>query len=37
MHFTDLVCLTGSIENPLGNGGLTGIDVGDNADITGVF
>ena len=36
MDLTDLVGLTGVVKNTLGRGGLTGIDVGHNADVTGI-
>ncbi len=36
MGLTDLVVLTGVEENTLGGGGLTGIDVGHDADVTDV-
>jgi hypothetical protein len=34
MDFTDPVSPTGVIQNALGRGGLTGIDVGHDADIS---
>ena len=37
VNFTDLVVLTGVIENPLGRGGLARINVGHDADIAGLF
>ena len=36
MDLTDLVGLTGVVKNTLGRGGLTGIDVGHDADVTGI-
>ena len=36
MDLTDLVSLTGVVKNTLGRGGLTGIDVGHDADVTGI-
>ena len=33
MHFADLVALAGVIENPLGGRGLSGIDVGHDAEV----
>jgi hypothetical protein len=37
MNFTDLVVDPRVIEDPLGGGGLTGIDVGHDADIPRVI
>jgi hypothetical protein len=41
MHFTDLVVNTGVKQNTLGSGGLTGVNVSGDTDITvalnGVF
>ena len=37
VDLTDLVGLSGVVEDALGRGGLTGIDVGHDADVTGVF
>jgi hypothetical protein len=34
MHFTDLVIHTRVIQNTLGGGGFTGINMGTNTDIT---
>ena len=34
MHLTDLMNLTGELENALGRGGLAGIDVGEDADVS---
>ena len=36
MHLTDLIRLAGIEKDPFGNGGLAGIDVGDNADVPDV-
>ncbi len=36
MDLTDLVGLTGVVKNTLGRGGLTGIDVSHDADVTGI-
>ena len=33
VHFTDLVCLSGVVQNALCCCGLTGIDVGHDADV----
>ena len=37
VHLTNLVALAGVEEDPLGRGGLTGIDVGHDADVAGSF
>ena len=37
VDLTDLVGLAGVVENALGSGGLTGIDVGHDADVSQVF
>ena len=37
MHFTDLVDFTGKLEDTLGRGGFTGINMGKNADIPILF
>ena len=34
MHLTDLVYLTGQLQDPLSGGGLTRVYVGENADIS---
>jgi len=34
MHFTDLVVHTGVEQDPLGRGGLAGVDVSGNTDVT---
>ena len=34
MHFTDLVCTTGVVEDALRGSGLTGIDVSHDADVS---
>ena len=36
MDLTDLVGLAGVVKNTLGRGGLTGIDVSHDADVTGI-
>jgi hypothetical protein len=33
VHFTDLVDFSGEFQNTLGGGGLTGINMGKNADV----
>ena len=37
MDLTDLVIDTGIVENPLRGGGLAGIDMGHDADVSGFF
>ena len=37
MHFTDFMGNAGIKKNPLGNGGFSGVNVCDNADIADFF
>ena len=37
MGLTDLVVLAGVEQDALGGGGLTGIDVGHDAEVSGIF
>jgi hypothetical protein len=37
VYFTDLVIYTGIVEDALGSGGFTGVDVGRNPYIPGIF
>jgi hypothetical protein len=37
VDFADLVGFTGTVKNALGGSSFTSVDVGDNADVAGVF
>jgi hypothetical protein len=37
MHFTDLMLLTGLEKHALRDRGLTGVDVGDDSEVSGVI